>query len=304
MDNNINNILAQINRYVLGKEKQVKLALACMLAKGHLLLEDLPGMGKTTLAHTLADTLGLSYQRVQFTSDMLPADITGINVFDNQKQAFSLHKGPIFNQLILADEINRASPKTQSALLESMEEGQVSIDGKTYTLPDPFFVIATQNPQHHLGTYPLPESQMDRFTMRLSLGFPTKDAEKMILNGQNKRVQHQALPPQIDAEQLLSLQALVREVTVSDSLLDYVIALGSATREQSKFNALSPRALQALVASSKAWAFIHGRDYALPEDVQAVFVPVCQHRMDSQSLGEHEQSYALQVLKSVDPSAS
>lgn len=283
----VTNILAQIEKVVIGKPQQVKLALACLLARGHLLIEDLPGMGKTTLAHMLASSLGLSYQRVQFTSDLLPADVVGVSIFDPATQSFNLHQGPIFNQVVLADEINRASPKTQSALLEAMEENRVSIDGKTHQLPQPFFVIATQNPTFHAGTYPLPESQLDRFMMRISLGFPDVAAEKQILLSQTQGIQFSEVNAAVTFESLQKMQESVEQVYVSEGILDYVIALFQLTRDgEYSVNPLSPRAGKALIAASKAWAFIENRDHVLPDDIKAVFEAVCEHRLT----GSHQQN--------------
>jgi MoxR-like ATPase len=273
----INKVVQQVNSAVLGKPKQVLLSLSCLLARGHLLIEDLPGMGKTTLAHALAKTLGLSYQRVQFTSDLLPADILGISVYKTEI-GFEFHPGPIFNHVVLADEVNRASPKTQSALLEAMEENQVSVDGITHTLPKPFFVIATQNPQHHLGTFPLPESQLDRFLARITLGFPDKAAEFSLLGQDNISVS--TLEACLCAEELINIQHQVEQVSVSTAVKHYIIALVTVTR-QSGFaaNPLSPRASKSLLAMAKAWAYIHGRNYITPDDVQAVFASVAEHRL-------------------------
>lgn len=333
----IHDILARIESVVLGKPQECKLALACLLAQGHLLIEDLPGMGKTTLAHMLATTLGLSYQRIQFTSDLLPADVVGFSMLNTIENSFELHKGPIFNQVVLADEINRASPKTQSALLEAMAEEQVSIDGSTYGLPTPFFVIATQNPLSHSGTYPLPESQLDRFMMRLSLGFPDLEAEKKILlshNGDNKtQTKNSSIDDSnedniiIDPAGLLALQKAVSEVSVSNDLLEYILALSHVSRtayidkpliksslknktnkplENIQCNPLSPRASKALLSAAKAIAFIDNRDYVLPDDVQAVFYVVCQHRLEQNvdnHFGQHIEKYnslAQQILNSVD----
>ncbi|MGJ8694034.1 MAG: AAA family ATPase [Thalassotalea sp.] len=280
MQSLIAQVLQQIESVVLGKPQQVRLALACLLAKGHILIEDLPGMGKTTLAHMLASALGLSYQRVQFTSDLLPADVIGISIFNTEKQAFEFHQGPLFNHVVLADEINRASPKTQSALLEAMEERQVSIDGKTHQLAWPFFVIATQNPIFHAGTYPLPESQLDRFMMKISLGFPDRAAEKEILLAPDNQDKFKHLEAKLTAEQLRDVQQAVANVTVTESILDYIISLCQVTRQpESNVNPLSPRAAKSLVAAARAWAFIQQRDYVLPDDVQAVFDAVCSHRM-------------------------
>jgi MoxR-like ATPase len=298
------NILAQIESVVIGKPHQVKLALTCLLAKGHILIEDLPGMGKTTLANTLAHTLGLSYQRIQFTSDLMPADVIGIAIFDENKKAFQLHQGAIFNQVVLADEVNRASPKTQSALLEAMEEGRVSIDGVTHQLPEPFFVIATQNPMSHAGTYPLPESQLDRFMMRISLGFPSIEAEREILQANMSHRDGGKTTPCVDDKKLREIQQHISEITTAPAIIDYVIALCRASRQkQLQSKALSPRAGKALLAAAKAWAFMENRDYVLPEDVQAVFSAVCEHRLAPQQHNAFEQSGEIsnQVLSQVDP---
>jgi len=304
MQNLISNIVQQVGSVVIGKEPKIRLALACLLARGHILIEDLPGMGKTTLAQVLSKTLGLSYQRTQFTSDMLPSDVVGISIFDTNDNKFTLHKGPIFNQVVLADEINRASPKTQSALLEAMESSQVSIDGKTYALPDPFLVIATQNPLFHSGTYPLPESQLDRFTMRISLGFPNVEAEKQILGNSHIKQSINELSACISAEQLIEIQNVVDDIHVSESILEYIIALCHLSRKQmGSVNPLSPRAGKALLASAKAWAFMENRDHVLPQDIQAVFEAVCEHRLDSSgTISEtNESSIAQQYLQQVDP---
>lgn len=300
MQNLIEQALFQIEKFIIGKPEQVRLALACLLAKGHLLIEDLPGMGKTTLAHVLASSLGLSYQRVQFTSDLLPADVIGVSIFDAQKHSFTLHKGPVFNQVVLADEINRASPKTQSALLEAMEENSVSIDGNTHKLPLPFFVIATQNPLFHAGTYPLPESQLDRFMMRISLGFPDKNAEKEILKAANQPLNYSDIAAAISLEQLQKMQAHITQVFVSEAILDYIITLFQHTRtEQLSVNPLSPRAGKALVAAAKAWAFMDNRDHVLPDDIKAVFPSVCEHRMAGRQ-AQGSESFSNQLLSLVD----
>ncbi|WP_339512222.1 AAA family ATPase [Pseudomonas sp. RL_15y_Pfl2_60] len=272
--------LSAVNEVLLGKEQQVRLALACLLARGHLLIEDLPGMGKTTLSQALARVLGLSFQRIQFTSDLLPGDILGTSVFDKDTGQFVFHQGPIFAELVLADEINRATPKSQSALLEAMEEGQVTIEGATRALPDPFFVIATQNPVSQGGTFALPESQLDRFLMRLSLGYPAKAAEKALLMGDARRSMLPKLAPILDHAQLALLQDEVPKVRASDALVDYVLRLVEATRTQPQFAwGLSPRASLALLAAARAWALLEGREYVIPEDVQAVLPSVVGHRL-------------------------
>lgn len=272
--------LQAVNRVVLGKEPQVRLALTCLLARGHLLIEDLPGMGKTTLSQALARVLGLSYQRIQFTSDLLPGDILGTSVFNRDTSQFVFHPGPIFAELVLADEINRATPKSQSALLEAMEEGQVTIEGATRPLPQPFFVIATQNPISQGGTFALPESQLDRFLMRLSLGYPARIAEKALLQGQSRRELLPQLEPVLDHAALAVLQAEVPNIRASDALLDYILRLVEATRTQAQFAwGLSPRASLALLAAARAWALLAGRDYVIPEDVQAVLPSVVSHRL-------------------------
>ncbi|MFV0453533.1 MAG: AAA family ATPase [Pseudomonas sp.] len=276
--------LAGINQIVLGKEPQVRLALTCLLARGHLLVEDLPGMGKTTLSHALAQILGLEFQRIQFTSDLLPGDILGTSVFDKDSGQFVFHPGPIFAELVLADEINRATPKSQSALLEAMEEGQVTIEGATRPLPEPFFVIATQNPVSSGGTFALPESQLDRFLMRLSLGYPAQAAERALLLGDSRRALLTRLEPLLDHAGLLEIQQAVTQVRVSDALVDYVLRLVEATRTQPQFAwGLSPRASLALLAAARAWAFVDGRDYVIPEDVQAVLPAVVGHRLRERS---------------------
>ncbi|CAD5109608.1 AAA family ATPase [Zestomonas carbonaria] len=280
MSNPLDACLHAVNQVLLGKEAQVRLAMTCLLARGHLLIEDLPGMGKTTLSHALARVLGLSFQRIQFTSDLLPGDILGTSVFDKDSGQFVFHPGPIFAELVLADEINRATPKSQSALLEAMEEGQVTIEGATRPLPEPFFVIATQNPVSQGGTFALPESQLDRFLMRLSLGYPAKAAEKALLLGEARRELLPRLEPIFSHEQLAALQAQVPQVRASDALVDYVLRLVEATRTQPQFAwGLSPRASLALLAAARAWAFLAGRDYVIPEDVQAVLPPVVGHRL-------------------------
>ena len=296
-------IVAAIGQVLVGKEKQIRLALACLLARGHLLIEDLPGMGKTTLAHALAAGLGLSYSRVQFTSDLLPADILGVSVYNRNNEQFHFHPGPIFSQLLLADEINRTTPKTQSALLEAMAEKQVTTEGETRDLPSPFFVIATQNPVHQSGTFPLPESQLDRFLMRISLGYPDADAERRLLSGTDPREQLSELQPVIDPDQLLQLQARVPEVKASASLLDYVQRLVAFSRTEPWFEyGVSPRGALALLHSAKAWALLEGRDYVIPEDIQAVMMEVLGHRLRgaNELAGVPGGQLAEKILSSVD----
>ncbi len=269
-----------INQVILGKGQQVKLALCCILGKGHLLIEDLPGMGKTTLAHSLANSLGLDFSRIQFTSDLLPADILGSAIYNRDESRFDFKEGPIFSQLVLADEINRATPKSQSALLEAMAEGQVSIEGKTRELPSPFFVIATQNPSYQLGTYPLPESQLDRFFMRIELGYPSPEVEAQLLTGEDRSKSMNAIRPQMTLEQLQKIQADVEKVTTTDHLRKYILDLLTESRESGEFgHGLSPRAGIALQRAAQAWALIEGRDFVIPEDVQAVFTAVAGHRL-------------------------
>lgn len=292
--------LEQLNHIILGKDHAIKLALSCMLARGHLLIDDLPGMGKTTLSHALASTLDLSYQRIQFTSDLLPSDLLGVNIYDRNSGQFEFHQGPIFSQVVLADEINRASPKTQSALLEAMEEGQVTTEGKTRPLPSPFFVIATQNPSEQAGTFPLPESQLDRFMMRISLGYPGAEAEKQLLKGKSRRDLLATLKAQISQESLIKIQGLVSLVTASDSIIDYVYRLTLFSREQlERSNGLSPRAAMALLQAAKAWALLDGRNHLLPDDIQAIFPYVAEHRISPDALGlDHPLSK--RILASVD----
>jgi MoxR-like ATPase len=287
----VQEIVSQASRVVLGKNRQIRLALACLLARGHLLIQDLPGVGKTTLAHVLARLLGLNFQRIQFTSDMLPADIIGVSIFDRDSGSFRFHPGPIFSQIILADEINRATPKTQSALLEAMEERQVTAEGETRALPQPFFVIATQNPSHQIGTFPLPESQLDRFLMRIALGYPDRAAERELLLGADRRQIVGELAACAGAEQIAALQQQVVQVHVAPALIDYVQALTEYTRSSAAFQTgLSPRAALALLAASRAWAFIEGRDMVLPDDVQAVLPGVACHRLRSTAEAERTQS--------------
>ncbi|QXL85023.1 MoxR family ATPase [Comamonas sp. NLF-1-9] len=273
-------LLGQLNTVIVGKPTQIQDSVACLLAGGHLLIEDVPGVGKTTLAHALARSFGLAFARVQFTSDLMPSDLTGVAVYERGKEAFVFHPGPVFTQVLLADEINRASPRTQSALLEAMEEKQVSVEGETRPLPQPFFVIATQNPQEQIGTFQLPESQLDRFLMRISLGYPDRAAERALLAGEDRREQLEHLPALLDARELALLQAQVQAVHVAPALLDYVQALIAATRSGKWFvQGLSPRAAIALVRAARAQALIEGRDYVAPDDVQAILAQTIAHRM-------------------------
>lgn len=273
-------VIAALNGVLLGKEPQIKLALACLLARGHLLIEDLPGMGKTLLSHALARTLGLSYNRIQFTSDVLPSDIIGTSVFQRDSGDFRFIEGPLFAQVVLADEINRATPKSQSALLEAMEEDQVTADGVTRPLPTPFFVIATQNPSTQAGTFPLPESQLDRFLMRIELGYPEPDAERELLRGGDRRRALAGMQPILDVDALSELQDAVDQVKVSEPLIDYVQRLVAHSRRGGEFAfGLSPRGALALLHAARAWALIHDRSHVVPEDVQAVLPGVVEHRL-------------------------
>lgn len=304
MSSKIDAVLKQVSAIVLGKEDKVQLALSCILAQGHLLIEDLPGMGKTTLAQALSKSLGLEYQRIQFTSDLLPADILGVSVFNQKDSSFSFRKGPVFSQFLLADEINRATPKTQSALLESMEEGTVSIDGNAYDLPKPFVVIATQNPSNQMGTYPLPESQLDRFLMRISLGYPNEESEKRLIEGKNPREQMHKLQAVAGPEDVLAMQAQINSVHMSPAIVNYIQRLVQRTRESSELSyGLSPRGSLALAKAAKAWALIAKRDHLIPEDVQAVFEAVAEHRIKGShhySADSAAQGLARRILESVD----
>ncbi|HEV2269802.1 MAG TPA: MoxR family ATPase [Steroidobacteraceae bacterium] len=278
--------LAALETVVLGKPRQVRLCLTCLLARGHLLIEDVPGVGKTTLAHALARVLGLAWQRVQFTSDLLPADIIGVSIFDRASQQFKFRQGPIFTQLLLADEVNRASPRTQSALLEAMEERQVSVDVTTFRLSEPFFVVATQNPQEQLGTFPLPESQLDRFLMRVTLGYPDAGHERELLRTGDRRDLIPGLEPVLGPEAVIRAQQRVRTTHVSEPLLDYAQALIARTRDRSDLKlGLSPRAGQGLIRCAQAWARLAGRSAVLPEDVQAVLPAVVGHRLERRETG-------------------
>ena len=282
MNAQIQNALQQLDQVILGKQTVLRQLFACVLAGGHVLLEDVPGVGKTTLAHGVAAVLGLNYRRVQFTNDMLPSDLLGVSIYRPNEGKFEFHPGPVFHNFLLADEINRASPKLQSALLEAMEERQVSVDGKTYRLPKPFLVVATQNPVEQIGTFPLPESQLDRFMMRLSMGYPSAEAEKQLYFQGDRRPTLPQLQAVCDAETLAQWMQQVAEVKVSQAAADYVFRLVEATRQPGRFVlGLSPRAGLAVVSAAKAWAFMQGRAHVLPDDVKAVWVPVANHRVQA-----------------------
>ena len=315
MRQDINQVQQALSKKIIGKEHQLKLAITCLLANGHLLIEDLPGMGKTTLSHALSQVFGLQYARIQFTSDLLPSDMLGVNIFHSherdEEKRFTFRHGPIFSQVVLADELNRASPKTQSALLEAMEERQVSIDGVTHALPTPFFVIATQNPSYQSGTYPLPESQLDRFFMRISLGYPAWEAEKAMLMQQDASA---PLTQILDAASLNKMQNEVAAIHTSDAILHYILRLVSESRQSNEFpNPLSPRASRALLQGAKAWAYVSGKDYVTPEDVQAVFIAITAHRL---TLSTHQMAHgqsnhafdgeklSQKLLDSIDPLAA
>ena len=303
MNKLINRIISEVSTVLLGKEQQIKLALTCLFSNGHLLIQDLPGMGKTTLSHALGQVLGLQHSRIQFTSDMLPADILGVSVFDKSSGQFEFHPGPVFNQLLLADEINRTTPKTQSALLEAMEEKQVTVEGETRALPTPFFVIATQNPTVQAGTFPLPESQLDRFLMRIELGYPNPQAERELFMGLNPREKMQHLEPCVVAEDIEKIQQAAQQVHISDAVLDYVQRVVDYTRTNPEFAyGVSPRGALALVSCAKTWAFIDGRTHVLPEDVQVVMPPVLGHRVrDMADYGDASgQALVERVLNVVD----
>ncbi len=283
----IEQTIQAMSQVILGKEKEIRLALACLIARGHLLIEDLPGLGKTTLSHVIAHTLGLAYQRIQFTSDLLPADILGVSVFDSEHNRFRFHPGPVFAQLVLADEVNRATPKAQSALLEAMEEYQVTTDGETHPLPSPFFVIATQNPSQQIGTFPLPESQLDRFLICLTMGYPDNSAERELLSGRQPRDMIEELPCLISPQLLLQIQQQAAAIRTSDALIDYIQALLAFSRQAVEFrNGLSPRAGLALLRCAQAWALMCGRDHVIPEDVQAVLPGIVRHRLQPSGKGQ------------------
>ncbi|MDQ7048239.1 MAG: AAA family ATPase [Enterobacterales bacterium] len=298
---NIPKAIDGLNAIILGKPVQIKLAMTCLLAKGHLLIEDLPGMGKTTLSHALAKVLGLEFQRIQFTSDLLPGDIIGSSIYRRSDESFVFHPGPIFSQVVLADEVNRATPKSQSALLEAMEEFQVTIDGKSRDLPKPFFVIATQNPFHQIGTYPLPESQLDRFLIRISLGYPSRSVERQLLTSQESKNLIEQLEPVMDGAELMKLQSKLDSVVVSERLLDYLQDLIDASRvNQNWSHGLSPRAGLSLLKAAKAWALLEAREHVIPEDIQAIWMSVTEHRLVSQSTANASSNQAVSdILKSV-----
>ncbi len=296
----LNRAIEQIGSVLLGKDDVIRLACCCLLSKGHLLIEDLPGVGKTTLSHALASVFGLDFARVQFTSDLLPADILGLSLFNKSSSSFEFKPGPIFSQLLLADEINRATPKAQSALLEAMAEGQVTSDGVSHTLPEPFFVVATQNPEHHGGTFMLPESQLDRFSMRLSIGYPSVEAERKMLLSQNMPVTN--MSPVLSVTDLLDLQASVANVHVDDVCIDYIQRLITASRNHSDISlGLSPRAALTVVSTAKAWAYLENRDYVRAEDVHSIFSAVSSHRMrDNSNQVPHNDHLSLLLLEQTD----
>ncbi|KAF1013752.1 MAG: hypothetical protein GAK31_02758 [Stenotrophomonas maltophilia] len=290
----------QVNGLVLGKAHEVRLAFVALLSGGHLLIEDLPGLGKTTLAHALASSLGLGFQRVQFTSDLLPADVLGVSVYEAGSRQFQFHPGPVFTHVLLADEINRAPPRTQSALLEAMAEQQVTLDGQTHALPDPFFVIATQNPVDLSGTFPLPDSQLDRFLLRLAMGYPSAQAERELLRGSDRRDLIAQARPQLDDTQVRALRAAVLQVHASDALVDYVQALLTRSRQHAGVRVgLSPRAGLAMLRAARAHALLLGRDHVVPEDVQTLFVPVAGHRLVAEAEASSGPARARAILQTV-----
>lgn len=299
----IDAVIKGVGQVLLGKDTQIRLALACLIARGHLLIEDLPGMGKTLLAHALAQILGLEFNRIQFTSDLLPSDVVGVSLFDKNTSSFRFLPGPVFTQVLLSDEINRATPKSQSALLEVMEEQTVTVDGETRNLPQPFFVIATQNPATQTGTYPLPESQMDRFLMRIELGYPDQKAERKLLVEGDRRKQLEKIKPVISAEKLLIIQDEVEQIKVAETLLDYVQRLVDYTRKENEFAfGLSPRGALSLIRAAKAWALLHRRDHVVPEDIQLVLPSVVEHRLRGSAdfTGHGGMSLAQKLLTGVD----
>ncbi|MCU7935985.1 MAG: AAA family ATPase [Candidatus Thiodiazotropha sp. (ex Dulcina madagascariensis)] len=302
MSSELQKIIEAAGNILLGKREVVKLSLACLLARGHLLIEDLPGVGKTTLAHTLAHLLGLHYQRIQFTSDLLPSDIIGVSIYERDEQRFQFHPGPVFAQLVLADEINRATPKAQSALLEAMEERQVTTDGQTHGLPEPFFVIATQNPSHQVGTFPLPESQLDRFLMRIHIGYPERTAERELLVGEDRRQMLLRTPVALAGQRLADYQQQVNRVHVAEALIDYCQDILAFTRNSPDYrHGLSPRAGLAILQGARAWAFLEGRDLVLPEDLQAVLPATVGHRLQTAADNDNQRGNGLvaDLLRSI-----
>jgi MoxR-like ATPase len=289
-----------VNRILLGKDRQVTLAFCCLLARGHLLIEDVPGVGNTTLAHAMARVIGSNYQRVQFTSDLLPADILGVSIYKREKDVFELHPGPIFSQVILADEINRATPKTQSALLEGMAEGQVTIENETHALPDPFFVMATQNPLDLVGTFPLPDSQLDRFLISFAIGYPAPEAERALLVAEDRALLLDRTEQILSPAEIRALQEDCNAIHVSENLLDYVQALLAETRDERWFEAgLSPRAGLALLAASRAHAFLAGRDYVAPEDIKTIFPALTRHRLSPSGFSQDPEAQVRELLSQV-----
>jgi MoxR-like ATPase len=296
----LDNIVAQMSQVILGKELQIRLVLTCLMARGHVLIEDVPGVGKTTLAHVLARVLGLSFQRIQFTSDLLPADIIGVSVYDKEAGEFKFHVGPIFAQMILADEVNRATPKTQSALLEAMEEHQVTVEGETRPLPAPFFVLATQNPLHQIGTFPLPESQLDRFMMRLELGYPNHQTERALLKGRDRREMIADLEPTLTVKDIVDIQNAVPQIHVAEALIDYLQTILDISRQSPRYRVgLSPRAGLAIRNCAQAYALMQGRDHVVPEDVQTVLPGVIGHRLAAMAEQQNTQALVSQLIEEV-----
>ena len=294
-------VVRQVGQIILGKDQEIRLAFACLLARGHLLIEDVPGVGKTLLARSLALALGFDYRRIQFTSDILPADIIGVSIFDQNTSTFKFNRGPLFAELVLADEVNRATPKSQSALLEAMEEQQITVDGETYKLPDPFFVIATQNPSHQIGTFPLPESQLDRFLMRIGLGYPAEPMERELLSGPDRRAALGTIESVISKQEIAEIQVAARDIHVSDAILDYTQALVRFTRQAPELElGLSPRGAVDLISAARCWAMISGHDGVHPEDIKAVFSAVASHRLRSRNdTSQSQPDVAAFVLQSV-----
>lgn len=296
----LDHIVTQISQVILGKEIPIRLAITALIARGHVLIEDVPGVGKTILAHALARVFGLSFQRIQFTSDLLPADIIGVSVYDKEASQFKFHLGPIFAQMVLADEINRATPKTQSALLEAMEEHQVTVEGETRPLPTPFFVLATQNPLHQIGTFPLPESQLDRFIMRLELGYPNHQTERALLKGRDRREMIAELEPLITVQDILAIQQTISQIHVAEALIDYLQAILEFTRQSPRYQiGLSPRAGLAIRHCAQAWALMHGRDYVIPEDVQMILPGVVGHRLATMTESSNTHTLVKELIAEV-----